>query len=1023
MGHVCRSIGFARMLLGLAVPLSLQAQPLTRTAATTLTLPAQAPQSGFRTERIFGNLEFDQPLAIVTPPGETNRLFIVEKTGRIRVIPDQANPTAEVFLDLRDRVGATPGETGLLALAFHPDYADNGTFYVWYTTRAATDAGTGRHDRLARFQVSADDPNRADPASEQPLITQFDQAGNHNGGELKFGPDGYLYLSLGDEGGANDQFNNSQRIDRDFFSGIIRIDVDRRPGSLPPNPHPAVHAGTYAVPPGNPFVGATSFNGAPVDPEAVRTEFWAVGLRNPWRMAFDPSTGQLWTGDVGQGRREEINLITRGGNYGWAFFEGTLAGPRGSPPSGITFVEPVFEYTNPGQASVTGGIVYRDVQLSQLFGDYLFADYLTGDISALRLQNGEPRVRVLTNDRGIVAFAVNPRDGHILLADLDESAIKRLVYDGAPTGTALPERLSETGAFASLALLTSQPGVVPYEPNVSFWSDHARKTRWFALPDDTGTFGFDPRRAWTLPTGAVWVKHFDLELTRGDPTTARRIETRFIVKTAEGIYGVTYRWNNEQTDATLVPEGGATQEFTIVENGTERTQTWRFPSRSECLACHTPQAGSVLSFNTRQLNREYPYPGGTENQLIALAQAGYLEPDPPAPEGLPALVDSENEAQPLERRVRSYLDVNCSQCHRPDGPGLGTWDARASTPLSFAGIIDGRLTNDEGDPANRLVVPGDVAHSRLYHRIAGSDGSARMPPIATRERNAAGEALVLEWITDLAEPRPPSRLANLSGRALVGTGANILIPGFVIEGSSPRRVLIRAIGPGLTSFGVPDTLPEPTLRLFAGPSPLGANQGWNNAANADEIRTVSATLGAFALAEGSADSAMLVTLNPGLYTAHVADAAGRTGIALFEVYDAESGANVRLTNTSVRAQVGGGAGVIIPGLVVSPGEFKTVLIRAVGPGLAGLGVANHLREPVLTLFAGPEAFERNAGWSEAENAAEIASAAAAVGAFPLQPDSADSAILTTLSPGAYTLHVSSADGTTGVALVEVYAVE
>jgi hypothetical protein len=235
-------------------------------------------------------------------------------------------------------------------------------------------------------------------------------------------------------------------------------------------------------------------------------------------------------------------------------------------------------------------------------------------------------------------------------------------------------------------------------------------------------------------------------------------------------------------------------------------------------------------------------------------------------------------------------------------------------------------------------------------------------------------------------------------------------------------VLVRAIGPTLAGFGVPDFIPDPTLTIYEGPTPLGSNVGWNTAPNADDIRATSATLGAFTLPEGSADSVMLVTLEPGGYTAHVSDANDASGVALFELYDAEGGTAVRLVNTSMRAQVGGGAGVIIPGLVVSEGSFKTVLIRAVGPGLEDQGVDDFLPDPVLTLYAGPEAFLANTGWSTAANAAEIATVSASVGAFPLLSGSADSVILTTLSPGSYTLHVSSASDTTGVALVEVYEV-
>ncbi|MGH8018052.1 MAG: PQQ-dependent sugar dehydrogenase, partial [Opitutaceae bacterium] len=517
---------------------------------------------------------------------------------------------------------------------------------------ATTSAGSGRHDRLARFSVQAGDPDVADPNSELPLITQRDEAGNHNGGELLFGPDGYLYVSLGDEGGGNDQFGNGQRIDRDFFAAILRLDVDLHPGSLPPNAHPAVHAGTYAVPPGNPFLGATSFNGSPVDPARVRTEIWATGLRNPWRMAFDPANGRLIAADVGQGAREEIDLIERGKNYGWPYREGFIAGPGGNPPVGAALTDPIHDYPRSQGQSVSGGIVYRGSRLEQLYGKYLFADYESGNIWSLAYESPPPVAsELLTNDGGIAAFGIDPLTGDILLADIAEGAIKRLVYNDTPTGAPFPALLSETGAFISTATLEPQPGLVEYEPNVAFWSDHARKRRWFALENSTDVYGFSAHGNWSLPAGAVWVKHFDLELVRGDPASARRIETRFLVKTTDGVYGITYRWNDAQTDAGLVPEEGAEQDFTVVENGASRIQTWRFPSRADCLACHTPQAGFALSFNTRQLNREHAFPNGQASQIAALAQAGYLDQTPPDPASLPALAGPDDAEAPLDLRA------------------------------------------------------------------------------------------------------------------------------------------------------------------------------------------------------------------------------------------------------------------------------------------------------------------------------------------------------------------------------------
>lgn len=392
-------------------------------------LAASAEPLPYKTEPAF-KLKFDQPIAIVAAPGGANQLYILEKPGRIILLGDLAQPARHVFLDLTSRVGSSDSEQGVLALAFHPDFEHNRQFYVWYTSMRRVDGRPVREDRLSRFLVSAEDPKTADPASEQPLLAQVDDAGNHNGGQLAFGPDGYLYLSLGDEGGADDQYRNSQRIDKDFFSGILRLDVDRRPENLAPNPHPAVRAGSYSVPRDNPFVGTDRFNGITVEPAKVHTEFWAVGLRNPWRMAFDSATGKLWCADVGQNQHEEIDLIVRGGNYGWNFREGNFPF-RGTPPAEAKFVDPIWDYPHSEGISVTGGFVYHGKAHPDLEGKYLFADFGFPRLWALTPDGDKPvnadRVRQIASVAGIVSFGQDPRNGDVLLASLLSGEILRLV--------------------------------------------------------------------------------------------------------------------------------------------------------------------------------------------------------------------------------------------------------------------------------------------------------------------------------------------------------------------------------------------------------------------------------------------------------------------------------------------------------------------------------------------------------------------------------------------------------------------
>jgi len=401
---------------------------------------ASAQTSGYRTEEAFPGITFNQPLAIATPPGETDRVFIVEKPGRIQVVTGLAStPVKQLFFDLSARV-LTAGEQGLLGLAFHPDFATNRFFYIFYSTTATTSAGSGAHQRISRFTALAAPASNADIlATEVPMISQFDEATNHNGGDLHFGPDRYLYVALGDEGGSNDQFNNGQRIDKDFFASLLRIDVDQRADNLPPNAHPAVHAGTYRVPVDNPFIGATSFNGVAVNRVNVRDEFWAVGLRNPWRFSFDIPTGRLFVGDVGQGAREEIDLVTRGGNYGWSYREGLVAGPRANPPAGVAFVNPIWDADRSVAGSITGGLVYHGSRFADLAGRYVFGDYIQNRVFAMTLPpSGPVQVETLVTEASPVAFGTDPRNGDVLIASIGTGAIRRLVSDAPPPPTTPP---------------------------------------------------------------------------------------------------------------------------------------------------------------------------------------------------------------------------------------------------------------------------------------------------------------------------------------------------------------------------------------------------------------------------------------------------------------------------------------------------------------------------------------------------------------------------------------------------------
>jgi hypothetical protein len=312
---------------------------------------------------------------------------------------------------------------------------------------------------------------------------------------------------------------------------------------------------------------------------------------------------------------------------------------------------------------------------------------------------------------------------------------------------ALPRTLADTGAFSDLVHLTAQPGIIHYDLNVPFWSDGAQKTRWFSLPDTNLTVGFERETPWLFPAGSVWIKHFELQLTNGVPNSVRGIETRFLIRTSEGVYGVTYRWDSK-TNATLVADEGRDEDIEIEDQDGTHTQVWHYPSRSECLRCHAQAAGWALGFNTPQLNRDFDYGGVTNNQIAALNQAGYFSSNVTGIQTLRTLASATNTAWSQEYRVRSYFAANCAQCHQPGTDCLAKWDARITTPTASAGIINARpLFPPIADPNGRVIVPGSLGDSLLYSKIANLD-SSHMPPIATTVLNTEAISLLSEWITN-----------------------------------------------------------------------------------------------------------------------------------------------------------------------------------------------------------------------------------------------------------------------------------
>jgi len=316
----------------------------------------------------------------------------------------------------------------------------------------------------------------------------------------------------------------------------------------------------------------------------------------------------------------------------------------------------------------------------------------------------------------------------------------------------LPRLLSQTGAFQDVRTLAPVEGLIPYELNVPFWSDGARKLRWISVPRGSA-IKFAPDDAWAFPAGTVFVKHFELAPDETKPDALRRLETRLLVGNATGgVYGVTYKWRADESDAELLSTN-LTEKILIKTATGTRTQAWYYPGREDCLTCHTRLAGGVLGVNTRQLNREVAGRVGVTNQLLAWNHAGlfetkFNEPDLPGFEKLAAGADRQRT---IEDRARSYLDANCAHCHRPGGT-VAEFDVRYRTPLAKQNLLGAPVLIDEGIDGACAIAPNDTWRSLIFQRMNRLDG-ARMPPLAHSELDREGMELLRQWIESL--PGPP----------------------------------------------------------------------------------------------------------------------------------------------------------------------------------------------------------------------------------------------------------------------------
>lgn len=700
-----------------------------RVPNTTCKLPGEPSSlAPMKIKVAFPNLTFERPVYLTHAPDGTDRIFVLEQAGKIKVFQNQANTrTTKTFLDISNITSRRSNEEGLLGLAFHPQYKTNGLFYVYYSNRTRS-----HRSIVSQFKVSSNDPDKADRNSEKQIIVVSQPYSNHNGGMIEFGPDGYLYIAYGDGGSGGDPQNYGQRTNT-LLGKIVRIDIDRPSGGK-----------AYGVPSDNPFVNQSG----------VLPEIWATGLRNVWRFSFDRLNGTLWAGDVGQNAEEEIDVITKGGNYGWRVVEGNRCyNPRNCDKS--KYIGPIITHGRSEAKSITGGYVYRGSKQQSLYGAYIYGDFVSGKIWALRYDGKKVTEKRFLVDtfKGISSFGED-KDGEVYFTTFETRAGQGKIYalePATPTQNNFPTRLSQTGCFTSLAPLQPAPGVIPFGVNVQLWSDGLDKLRWFALPG-TSTITYQAKDGWKFPDDSVTIKHFSYQTAKGDENSRRNVETRIFVKHKGEWRGYSYLWNKDQSDAILV-DGNVDVDIrqTNAQNPNQALNfTHTIPNRNECLQCHTEAAGRVLGLETLQMNRNFDYSGVIDNQLRALNHIKIFNPPLPAePAKLPALKQMDDSNADVAQKARSYLHANCAYCHRPGVAGV------ADTNLLFDTVLKDTKTcnvtpqkGDLGVNGAKILVPGKPDSSTLFLRTA-KRGKDQMPQIGTKRVHDAAVSLLRQWIAGI----------------------------------------------------------------------------------------------------------------------------------------------------------------------------------------------------------------------------------------------------------------------------------
>ena len=735
------------------------------------TLPTYTPDLGDRhsfQSSLWTDYTFVEPVSLLQ--AIIPSYIIAGKEGLLwRIEIRQGSSTKKLVLDIQEKVHSMD-DAGLINSILHPQFGRNKRkdfIYLIYRYHLQASKLQSCTDpafiRLSRFAWSAE-RERFDPESEYVLIQQYDPHCWHMGGGMFFDKAGFLFFTIGDAGGINDQFNSTQQVSRSFFGGLHRIDVDKDPERSHPiirQPDQIGEIGSeisytqgYLIPNDNPFVDRS---GRHLD------EFYALGLRNPHRISYDPTDDKIWVGDVGQASREEINIVEKGDNLQWPFAEGSVPGPHMQPSEIIGNSKgPIYEYDHSFGNAIIGGFVYRGSRFKdQLYGKYIFAD--DGNKSIYSFDDQDKSVDLLAR---ILDFGIGPKNGISSLSTDDEGNIYILkLYgdnrDGGrifkleldSTTNRAPEKISEIAVFRDLETLTPHIGLRPYSVNVPAYSNGAIFSRWMAIPND-GRLDHEGEQiifsrdgAWRFPIGSVFVQHFELPLGADATPSTRQLETRFLVIAEnDEVYGLAYKWNEEGTEAFLVKEGHL-DTLGINPNGdSAQFKEWQYLSPNECLVCHNSNAGYVLGVKAAQISK--PQSDGT-NQMENWKDAG-LFLNTGLQEDVSSVFRLKKNSDPdasIAEKVRSHLDVNCAHCHHPGGV-QAVFDARFSTTLEHQKLIFAPGKSQNTPPDRFLIAPQDVERSEIWQRVS-STGVGSMPPIVKMNIDTQFVRILEEWIGSL----------------------------------------------------------------------------------------------------------------------------------------------------------------------------------------------------------------------------------------------------------------------------------